>query len=43
MFVFVQVSSEMWEFDPNGDMYLDKAVDGFLRDLFSKWKVIKCI
>ena len=40
MFLFLQVSSEMWDFDPNGDMYIDKAVDGFIRDLFIKWKVL---
>ncbi len=37
--IFLQMSSEMWEFDNYGDLYFEKAVDGFLQDLFSKWKV----
>ena len=37
MFVFLQMSKEMWEFDVNGDLYFEKAVDGFLAELFSRW------
>ena len=33
------MSSEMWDFDIYGDLYIEKAVDGFLTDLFAKWKV----
>ena len=29
----------MWDFDINGDLYFEKAVNGFLTDLFAKWKV----
>ena len=29
----------MWEFDINGDLYFEKAINGFLTDLFAKWKV----
>jgi len=29
----------MWEFDINGDLYFEKAVNGFLTDLYAKWKV----
>ncbi|XP_070204272.1 GATOR complex protein Iml1-like isoform X2 [Littorina saxatilis] len=36
--IFIQMSSEMWEFDLNGDLYFEKAVNGFLTDLFAKWK-----
>ena len=39
MYLFVQMSSEMWEFDAHGDMYFEKTVNGFLSDLFQKWKV----
>ena len=54
MIILLQVSSEMWDFDPSGiwvwfvwvlyctlqgDVYCDKAIDGFLKDLFRKWKV----
>ncbi|XP_071946548.1 GATOR1 complex protein DEPDC5-like isoform X2 [Antedon mediterranea] len=37
-YLFVQMSSEMWEFDSNGDLYWEKAVNGFLKDLFTQWK-----
>jgi hypothetical protein len=34
------MSSEMWDFDIHGDLYFEKAVNGFLSDLFAKWKKI---
>ena len=37
--IFIQMSSEMWDFDLHGDLYFEKAVNGFLTDLFAKWKV----
>lgn len=33
------MTSEMWEFSFLGDTYFEKAVDGFLVDLFEKWQV----
>lgn len=39
VYLFIQMSCEMWDFDINGDLYFEKAIDGFLPDLFSKWKV----
>jgi hypothetical protein len=30
------MSSEMWEFDPQGDLYFEKCVDGFLPELFAR-------
>lgn len=39
VYLFIQMSSEMWEFDIYGDLYFEKAVNGFLADLFAKWKV----
>jgi hypothetical protein len=33
------MSKEMWDFDHHGDTYYEKAVDGFLFDLFIRWKV----
>lgn len=39
VYLFIQMSSEMWDFDINGDLYFEKAVNGFLSDLFNKWKV----
>ncbi|WAR01740.1 IML1-like protein [Mya arenaria] len=41
--VFIQMSSEMWEFDINGDLYFEKAVNGFLCDLYAKWKEQNCL
>lgn len=38
IFLFLQMSSEMWDFDINGDIYFEKAINGFLTDLFVKWK-----
>ncbi len=29
----------MWDFDHHGDTYYEKAVDGFLFDLFTRWRV----
>ncbi|CAL4061728.1 unnamed protein product, partial [Meganyctiphanes norvegica] len=38
VYVFIQMSSEMWEFDIYGDLYFERAVNGFLAELFAKWK-----
>ncbi|KAK3862519.1 hypothetical protein Pcinc_031625, partial [Petrolisthes cinctipes] len=38
VYLFIQMSSEMWDFDMNGDLYFEKAVNGFLSELFAKWK-----
>ncbi|KAH8042193.1 hypothetical protein HPB51_021277 [Rhipicephalus microplus] len=38
VYLFIQMSSEMWDFDTNGDLYFEKAVNGFLCDLIAKWK-----
>lgn len=40
VYLFIQMSSEMWDFDIHGDLYFEKAVNGFLADLFAKWKKI---
>ncbi|KAH9376771.1 hypothetical protein HPB48_010933 [Haemaphysalis longicornis] len=44
VYLFIQMSSEMWDFDINGDLYFEKAVNGFLCDLIAKWKAsdMKC-
>ena len=36
--IYIQMSREMWEFDVNGEMYHEKAVN-FLGELFTNWKV----
>ncbi|XP_071488216.1 GATOR1 complex protein DEPDC5-like [Diadema antillarum] len=38
VYLFIQMSSEMWDFDTCGDLYWEKAVSGFLTDLFNKWR-----
>nr|XP_024217178.1 GATOR complex protein DEPDC5 isoform X3 [Halyomorpha halys] len=38
VYLFIQMSSEMWDFDIHGDLYFEKAINGFLADLFKKWK-----
>ncbi|XP_077579911.1 GATOR1 complex protein DEPDC5 isoform X3 [Stigmatopora nigra] len=42
VYIFIQMSCEMWDFDIYGDLYFEKAVNGFLSDLFSKWKDKNC-
>jgi DEP domain-containing protein 5 len=39
-FIFIQMSKEMWEFNQNGEIIFEKCVNGFLPELFSKWKAI---
>uniref|UniRef100_A0A8C9H9P3 GATOR1 complex protein DEPDC5 n=1 Tax=Piliocolobus tephrosceles TaxID=591936 RepID=A0A8C9H9P3_9PRIM len=41
VYIFIQMSCEMWDFDIYGDLYFEKAVNGFLADLFTKWKFDK--
>ena len=38
VYLFIQMSSEMWHFDMYGDLYFEKAVNGFLYEMFYKWK-----
>ena len=38
VYLFLQMSSEMLDFDIYGDLYFEKAVNGFLSELFAKWK-----
>jgi DEP domain-containing protein 5 len=40
--VYIQMSREMWEFDVNGEMYHEKALD-FLAELFTNWKQQACL
>lgn len=39
VYIFIQMSAEMWEFDFYGDLYFEKSVKGFLTDLFDRWTV----
>lgn len=42
VYLFIQMSSEMWDFDIHGDLYFEKSVNGFLTELFHKWKKFGC-
>uniref|UniRef100_A0A6Q2XWU0 DEP domain-containing protein n=1 Tax=Esox lucius TaxID=8010 RepID=A0A6Q2XWU0_ESOLU len=42
VYIFIQMSCEMWDFDIYGDLYFEKAISGFLSDLFAKWKEKYC-
>uniref|UniRef100_A0A915LAE1 DEP domain-containing protein n=1 Tax=Romanomermis culicivorax TaxID=13658 RepID=A0A915LAE1_ROMCU len=42
IFVFIQMSVEMWDFDTQGVCYYEKCVDGFLPELFERWRDFKC-
>lgn len=42
LYLMIQMSSEMWDFDIHGDLYFEKAINGFLADLFNKWKKLGC-
>lgn len=43
VFLLIQMSKEMWDFDFNGDLFFEKTINGFLYELFTKWKEIKAI
>ncbi|PRP86654.1 hypothetical protein PROFUN_05133 [Planoprotostelium fungivorum] len=36
-FVMIQMSREMWDFCSNGDLYFERATNGFLSELFERW------
>ncbi|CAL4401847.1 DEP domain-containing protein [Caenorhabditis elegans] len=40
--IFIQMCSEMNQLDPQGDLYLEKCIKGFLTELFLKWKEQSC-
>lgn len=42
VYLFIQMSSEMWDYDINGDLYYEKAINGFLTDLFETWRRNDC-
>ncbi|VDK51723.1 unnamed protein product [Anisakis simplex] len=42
LLVYVQMSSEMWDIDPHGDLYFEKCVNGFFPELFERWKDQHC-
>jgi Vacuolar membrane-associated protein Iml1 len=36
----VQISSEMWEYDQNGDLYFEKFLNQFVDPIFDRWKAL---
>jgi hypothetical protein len=38
--IFIQMSKEMWDFEEDGELFYNKAVDGFLPELFKRWRAI---
>lgn len=42
VYLFIQMSSEMWDYDINGDLYCEKAINGFLTDLIDTWRRNDC-
>ena len=37
VYLFIQMSSEMWTHDARGYLYFEKTVDGFLKEMFQRW------
>jgi len=38
VYLFIQMSREMWAYDGEGRPYWELAVDGFLKEMFERWK-----
>ncbi|SPO24788.1 probable Vacuolar membrane-associated protein IML1 [Ustilago trichophora] len=38
--LFIQLSREMWEFDEDGEIYYEKALQGFIPELLRRWKSV---
>ena len=36
----VQISREMWELDPHGDMYFEKLLHKLIAPLLEKWRAL---
>lgn len=39
--LMVQMAAELWEFEEDGELMYHKCVDGYLPQLFEKWRVTK--
>ncbi|CAB3401890.1 unnamed protein product [Caenorhabditis bovis] len=40
--IYIQMCSEMYSLDPQGDVYVEKCMKGFMPELFERWKNNKC-
>ncbi|SNX83284.1 probable Vacuolar membrane-associated protein IML1 [Melanopsichium pennsylvanicum] len=38
--LFIQLAREMWEFDEDGEIYYEKALQGFIPELLKRWKAV---
>lgn len=38
--LFIQLSREMWEFDEDGEIYYEKALQGFIPELLRRWRAV---
>lgn len=36
--IFIQMATEMWDFDEDGELYYEKALSGFLPEIDRRWK-----
>ena len=43
VYLFIQMSSEMWNYDNHGTLYFEKAVDCFLSEMFKRWGEKDCL
>jgi hypothetical protein len=39
--IFFQMSKEMWDYTEDGELYFEKAVNGFLPVLYKKWHMLE--
>ncbi|KAJ1919357.1 vacuolar membrane-associated protein iml1 [Mycoemilia scoparia] len=39
--IFIQMSSEMWLFEDDGEIYFEKAITHFLNELFTRWSRLR--
>ncbi|KAK8861559.1 hypothetical protein IAR55_002381 [Kwoniella newhampshirensis] len=37
VYLFIQLCQETWEFDEDGERYIEKVVHGYLPELFARW------
>ncbi|KAN0063251.1 vacuolar membrane-associated protein iml1 [Thecaphora frezii] len=38
--LFIQLAREMWEFDEDGEVYYEKAIQGFIPELLKRWRSV---
>ncbi len=38
--LFIQLSREMWDFDEDGEIYYEKALQGFIPELLRRWRAV---